>query len=107
MHATGVLGDITTNCAGNLRRWVWCIEQTQRPYLLGNRKVGHPRLDPRQLIHWIHRENPIEPRHAQQYTLGMGHGTAGQTSSCTSGNNGYLMGVTQLHNQLNLFNGRG
>jgi hypothetical protein len=37
----------------------------------------------------------------------MGHGTAGQTSSCTSGNNGYLMGVTQLHNQLNLFNGRG
>ena len=78
MHATGILGHIAADGAGDLRGGIGGVEQAMRRGRFGNGQVAHTGLDTGGTAVRVHVPDPVEAGHRHQHAAGMGQGTAGE-----------------------------
>src|SRR5690606_32323524 len=86
MHAASVLGNVTADGTGDLRRRIGRVIQLVRRRSLGNRQVAHTGLNAGEATRRINFENLVEARHHQQDALLKRQRAAGQTGTGTTGN---------------------
>ncbi|MNH18554.1 hypothetical protein D3C79_782590 [compost metagenome] len=102
VHSSGVLGDITADRTGDLRRRIRGVVQAMGRSRLGNRQVAHTGLHAGKAAFGVDFEDPVEARHDQQNAFGQRQGTARQPGASATGDHWHTALVAQLEQRLHL-----
>ena len=96
MHATGVLGDVAADGAGNLAGGIGRVVQPERGRRLGDGQVAHARLHGGRAATTVDTQDAVELGHREQHAAGMGQGTAGQASARAPRHHRHLVRMAEL-----------
>ncbi len=107
MHATGVLGDVAADGAGDLRRRIGRVIQLVGRRGLGDRQVAHAGLDAGEATGGVDFENLVETRHDQQDALLHRQRAAGQAGAGATGNHRHAALVAELEQGFDLLDALG
>ncbi len=102
VHATGVLGHVAADGAGDLRRGIGGVVEVVGRRGLGDGQVAHPGLDPGTAALGVHVEDAIEARHHQQHALLQWQGAAGEPGAGTARHQGYVQLMAEAQGRLHL-----
>ena len=95
MHSPGVLGDVTADGAGDLRRRVRRIEHAVQGRRLGDRKIAYAGLNDCAAAKRIDSENAVEFGERQEDAMLVRRGAAGQAGACPARNDRHPCRVTE------------
>ncbi|MNZ08209.1 hypothetical protein D3C78_250040 [compost metagenome] len=107
VHATGVLGDIAADGAGNLRGRVRRVVQAVGRGRLGDGQVAHAGLHTGEAALRVDFENAVEPRHHQQDAFGQWQGAARQAGTGAASHHRHATLVAKPEQRLHLLQALG
>ena len=107
MHATGILGHVAPDGAGDLRRGIGRVVQPQVLHRLRDREVAHAGLHARGARQRVDLQDAVEFREAEQHTVGERQRPARQSGARPARDHRHAARAAQAQHRLHLPDGIG